>query len=78
MGGNNLLHERRRAARAQEGDPVPRTGVVPWETVTSPGGERAWTVGLLREALAGLPDDAPVIVHVASESDLQTVDDQII
>ncbi|MET7339153.1 DUF6225 family protein [Nonomuraea sp. NPDC005650] len=62
----------------RDDDQVPRTGVVPWETVTSPKGERAWTAGQLREALAGLPDDAPVIVHVASESDLQTVDDQII
>ncbi|MEU6784981.1 DUF6225 family protein [Nonomuraea angiospora] len=30
-----------------------------WETVTSPKGERAWTAGQLRAALADLPDDAP-------------------
>lgn len=27
----------------------------------------AWTVGRLREALAGLPDDLPIIVDVAEE-----------
>ncbi|MFC5167115.1 DUF6225 family protein [Nonomuraea angiospora] len=43
-----------------------------------PGGERAWTVGRLRAALVDLPGDALVIVHVASESDPEAVDDQII
>lgn len=38
----------------------------------------AWTVGRLREALEGLPDDLPVIVDVAEEPGGDLVDEQVI
>ncbi|MFI6504445.1 DUF6225 family protein [Nonomuraea typhae] len=44
----------------------------------SQGRSGAWTAGQLREALADLSDDTPVVVHVAGESDPESVDDQII
>lgn len=37
-----------------------------------------WTVGQLRTALQGLPDDMPVVVHVAEEPGGDTADEQII
>ncbi|GLX06828.1 DUF6225 family protein [Microbispora sp. NBRC 16548] len=58
-------------------DDVARTTVVPWETVTDAKGRRAWTAGQIRAALAGLPDDAPVVLHVATDVD-DVADDQII
>jgi hypothetical protein len=56
---------------------VPRTTVVPWETVTDVKGRRAWTAGQLREAIAHLPDDAPIVVHAANYEEGE-YDDQII
>ena len=38
----------------------------------------AWTVGRLRAALEGLPDDLPVIVDVAEEPGGDLVDEQVI
>jgi len=38
----------------------------------------AWTVGQLRAALVGLPDDLPVIVDVAEEPGGDTVDEQVV
>ncbi|MEV1003454.1 DUF6225 family protein [Nonomuraea sp. NPDC050202] len=56
---------------------VPRTAVVPWETVTDAKGRPAWTAGQLREAIAHLPDDAPILVHTATDEE-GACDDQII
>ncbi|KRE61797.1 hypothetical protein ASG92_20680 [Arthrobacter sp. Soil736] len=39
---------------------------------------RAWTVGELREALEGLPDDLPIIVDVAEEPGGDTVQEQVV
>ena len=39
---------------------------------------QAWTVGQLREALAGLPDDLPIIVDVAEEPGGDTVQEQVV
>ena len=38
----------------------------------------AWTVGQLRDALAGLPDDLPIIVDVAEEPSGDTVQEQVV
>lgn len=38
----------------------------------------AWTVGRLRAALEGLPDDLPIIVDVAEEPGGDLVDEQVI
>lgn len=38
----------------------------------------AWTVGRLRAALVGLPDDLPIIVDVAEEPGGDLVDEQVI
>lgn len=38
---------------------------------------QAWTVGQLRDALAGLPDDLPIIVDVAEEPGGDTVQEQV-
>lgn len=38
----------------------------------------AWTVGQLRAALQGLPDDLPVIVDVAEDPGGDTVDEQVV
>ncbi|MEV7011969.1 DUF6225 family protein [Streptosporangium sp. NPDC051022] len=56
---------------------VARTRAVPWERVADDKGRRAWTAGQLRAALADLDDDAPVIVHVATD-EADVADDQII
>jgi hypothetical protein len=39
---------------------------------------QAWTVGQLRDALAGLPDDLPIIVDVAEEPGGDTVQEQVV
>ena len=39
---------------------------------------RPWTVGQLRSALAGLPEDLPLIVHVAEEAGGDDVDRQVV
>jgi hypothetical protein len=39
---------------------------------------QAWTVGQLRDALAGLPDDLPIIVDVAEEPGDDTVQEQVV
>lgn len=64
-------------SRPEPSTEVTVTTVVPWGTVTDEKGRRAWTAGQLRAALAGLDDDAPVVVHVATDED-GVVDDQII
>lgn len=38
----------------------------------------AWTVGRLRAALEGLPEDLPIIVDVAEEPGGDLVDEQVI
>lgn len=38
----------------------------------------AWTVGRLRAALVGLPDEMPIIVDVAEEPGGDLVDEQVI
>ena len=38
----------------------------------------AWTVGRLRAALIGLPDELPIIVDVAEEPGGDLVDEQVI
>ena len=38
----------------------------------------AWTVGRLRAAVVGLPDDLPIIVDVAEEPGGDLVDEQVI
>ena len=38
----------------------------------------AWTVGRLRAALEGLPDDLPIIVDAAEEPGGDLVDEQVI
>lgn len=38
----------------------------------------AWTVGQLRAALEGLPDDLPITVDVAEEPGGDTVDEQVV
>jgi hypothetical protein len=38
----------------------------------------AWTVGDLRKALDGAPDDLPLIVFVADEPGGNTVDEQVV
>jgi len=48
-------------------------GEQPYEHVVD-----AWTVGQLRAALVGLPDDLPVIVDVAEEPGGDTVDEQVV
>lgn len=58
-------------------DQVARTGVVPWATVTDGKGRRAFTAGQLRAAIAGLDDDAPVVLHVATDED-DVADTQIV
>lgn len=37
----------------------------------------AWTVGLLRNALSGLPDDMPILVDVAEEPGGDTVQERL-
>jgi cytosine/adenosine deaminase-related metal-dependent hydrolase len=59
------------------GEVGPQTGVVSWESVTDRKGRRAFTAGQLRAAIADLADDAPVLVHVATDED-DVADDQII
>lgn len=54
-----------------------RTGVVAWDTVTDDKGRQAFTAGQLRAAIAGLDDDAPVILHVATDED-DVADTQIV
>ena len=39
---------------------------------------QAWTVGQLRDALAGLPADLPIIVDVAEEPGGDTVQEQVV
>lgn len=39
---------------------------------------KAWTVGQIRAALAGLPDDLPVIVDVAEEPGGELSDEQVV
>ncbi len=56
---------------------IPRTTVVPWDTVTDAQGRPAYTAGQIRAAVAHLADDAPVVVHVATDED-GVADDQII
>lgn len=51
------------------GEDHPRTGIVPWDTVTDEKGRPAWTIGQLRAAIAHLPDDAPFTVTVATHED---------
>lgn len=58
-------------------NPIARTGVVSWDTVTDKTDRRAYTAGQLRDVIADLPDDTPVIVHVATNED-DVVDEQII
>lgn len=38
----------------------------------------AWSVGQLRAALDGLPDDLPIIVDVAEEPGGDTVEEQVV
>jgi hypothetical protein len=38
----------------------------------------AWTVGQLRAALAGLPDDTPLVVNVADLNDPSVCDEQVL
>ena len=38
----------------------------------------AWTVGQVREVLAGLPDDLPIIVDVAEEPGGDAVQEQVV
>jgi len=38
----------------------------------------AWTVGQLRAALAGLPDDTPLVVNAAGTGDPNVADEQVI
>jgi hypothetical protein len=58
-------------------DQVAQTGVVPWDTVTGGKDRRAFAAGQPRAAFAGLADDAPVVLHVATDDD-DVADDQII
>ncbi|MFI6744395.1 DUF6225 family protein [Nonomuraea sp. NPDC050451] len=37
---------------------------------------RAWTAGQLRAAIAHLPDDAPIVVHVDTDEDGVASDDR--
>lgn len=39
---------------------------------------QAWTVGQLRDQLAGLPADLPLLVHVAEEPGGETVGEQVV
>ncbi len=39
---------------------------------------RAWTVGQLRRALDGVPDDTPIRVNVAETPGGDTVDEQVV
>jgi hypothetical protein len=39
---------------------------------------RRWTVGELRAALQGLPDELPLVVHVAEEPGGDLVQDQVV
>ncbi|TMR10241.1 hypothetical protein ETD86_40415 [Nonomuraea turkmeniaca] len=55
---------------------VPRTTVVPWETVTDTADRPAWTAGQLRAAIAHLADD-PIVVEVEL-GEPTTYEDQII
>ncbi|MGP4027120.1 DUF6225 family protein [Actinomadura sp. 3N407] len=56
---------------------VPRATVVPWRSVSDEDGRPAFTAGQLRDAIAGLDDDAPIVVNVATD-DHGSVEEQII
>jgi Family of unknown function (DUF6225) len=43
-----------------------------------PAMRAAWTVGQLRAALAGIPDDAPLAANTADPNDHGVSDDQVI
>lgn len=43
-----------------------------------PAMRAAWTVGQLRAALAGIPDDTPLAANTADPNDPSVADDQVI
>jgi hypothetical protein len=43
-----------------------------------PAMRAAWTVGQLRAALAGIPDDTPLVVNTADACDPAVADEQVI
>jgi hypothetical protein len=43
-----------------------------------PAVHAAWTVGQLRAALAGIPDDTPLVVNAVDTSDPECADEQVV
>lgn len=43
-----------------------------------PAMRAAWSVGQLREALAAIPDDTPLVVNAVDTSDPEAADEQVV